>query len=139
VDNSVSRITLRRDENYRRKEIGCLKRRLFQRGVMSRTVGPRLIHPPPPRPAILYVHGFLFAGWLLVFIVQPAFVRIHNVQMHRKLGWFGLAMGVAMLIVGGAQLTALISPLNSRPYANVPRQENSPTTNKIASKVHLPD
>lgn len=83
----------------------------------SRTVGPHLIHPPSPRPAILYVHAFLFAGWLLFFIVQSALVRMRNVQVHRKLGWFGLAMGVAMLIVGVAT-TIVMTKLDIREGVN---------------------
>lgn len=79
----------------------------------SRTVGARLIHPPSPRPPILYVHALLFAGWLLFFIVQSALVRTRNVKVHRKLGWFGLAMGVAMPVVGVAT-TIVMTKLDTR-------------------------
>jgi hypothetical protein len=66
----------------------------------SFTVGTRLIHPSSPRPTILYFHAALFTGWLVFFIVQSALVRTRNVKVHRKLGWFGLALGVAIPIVG---------------------------------------
>jgi hypothetical protein len=66
----------------------------------SHTVGGRLIRPPSRPPLILYFHAVLFTGWLLFFIVQSALVRTRNVKVHRKLGWFGLAMGVAMPFVG---------------------------------------
>jgi hypothetical protein len=66
----------------------------------SFTVGKRLIHPSSPRPTILYFHAALFTGWLVFFIVQSALVRTRNVQVHRKLGWFGLALGIAIPIVG---------------------------------------
>jgi hypothetical protein len=68
----------------------------------SRTINARLIHPPSPPPRILYFHGVLFFGWLLFFILQSVLVRTRNVKVHRKLGWFGLAMGVAVPIVGVA-------------------------------------
>ena len=35
----------------------------------SRTVSPRLIHPPSPRPVILYVHAALFTGWIILFMI----------------------------------------------------------------------
>lgn len=66
----------------------------------SRTVGPRLIHPPSPPPAVLYFHAVLFTGWLGFFIVQSALIRTRNVKVHRQLGWFGLALGIAIPIVG---------------------------------------
>ena len=72
----------------------------------SRTINGRLIHPPSPPPLILYLHAVLFTSWLLFFIVQSALVRTRNVKVHRKLRWFGLAMGVAMPIVGIA--TAIV-------------------------------
>ncbi|HET8923731.1 MAG TPA: hypothetical protein VFN26_12140 [Candidatus Acidoferrum sp.] len=72
----------------------------------SRTVGPRLIHPPSPRPGILYLHAVLFTGWLAFFIAQSALVRTRNVRLHRRLGWFGLALGVTIPIVGTA--TAIV-------------------------------
>ena len=66
----------------------------------SRTVGPRLIHPPSPPPTILYFHAVLFSTWVAFFIAQSALVRTRNVKVHRKLGWLGLALGTAIPIVG---------------------------------------
>jgi hypothetical protein len=70
------------------------------------TVVGRLIHPPSPPPLILYFHALVFVGWLVFFIVQSSLVRTRNVKVHRKLGWFGLAMGVAVSFVGIA--TAIV-------------------------------
>jgi hypothetical protein len=64
------------------------------------TVNNNLIHPDLPRPWILWVHGILFSGWLLFFILQSALVRTRNVRVHRNLGWFGAAMGAAIVVVG---------------------------------------
>jgi hypothetical protein len=66
----------------------------------SFTVNANLFHPPSARPAILYVHAALFTGWLVFLIVQSALVRARHVKVHKKLGWFGLVMGVAMPLVG---------------------------------------
>jgi hypothetical protein len=66
----------------------------------SRTVGQRLIHPAVPPPFILYVHAAVFSGWVLFFIFQSALVRTHNVKLHRLTGWFGVALGVMIPVLG---------------------------------------
>jgi len=66
----------------------------------SHTVNDNLIHAHPIRPIILWFHAIAFCGWVVFFIVQSALVRTHNVSIHRKLGWFGLALGIAMIVLG---------------------------------------
>jgi len=79
---------------------------LIVAGVVSsgfgRTIGARLIHPPSPRPALLYIHAAVFASWILLFIAQTGLIATRNVRLHRKLGVLGLALGVSMPIVGVA-------------------------------------
>ena len=72
----------------------------------SHTVNEGLIHPSSPRPLILYFHAPIFAGWVIFFIVQSALIRTSNVRLHRQAGWFGLAFGVALPVLGVA--TAII-------------------------------
>jgi hypothetical protein len=71
------------------------------------TVGDNLFHPATPRPWILYVHAALFSSWLIFFIVQSALVRTRNTSVHKRLGWFGLGMGILMPIVGVATAIAM--------------------------------
>jgi hypothetical protein len=66
----------------------------------SHTIGDNLIHPAIPRPLLLYFHGACFAGWIAFFIFQSALVRTHNLRIHRMTGWFGAALGVAMVLLG---------------------------------------
>jgi hypothetical protein len=66
----------------------------------SFTIDKNLIHPAVPRPWILYVHAFVFPGWLVFFILQSTLVRSRKVQWHRRLGWFGVALGTLIPIVG---------------------------------------
>jgi FtsH-binding integral membrane protein len=66
----------------------------------SHTVSQNLFHPDLPRPWILWVHGALFSGWLLFFILQSTLIRTRNVRVHRNLGWFGVALGAAIVVVG---------------------------------------
>jgi hypothetical protein len=42
----------------------------------------------------------VFSGWVVFFIFQSALVRTHNVRLHRRTGWFGVAMGALMPLVG---------------------------------------
>ncbi|HXB61219.1 MAG TPA: hypothetical protein VNU94_00035 [Acidobacteriaceae bacterium] len=66
----------------------------------SHTVNQNLFHPNPIPPVILWCHAIAFCGWVVFFIVQSALVRTHNVKIHRKLGWFGLVLGIVMILLG---------------------------------------
>lgn len=66
----------------------------------SHTIDQNLIHATPVRPWILYLHGAVFSGWVVFFIVQSSLVRMHKVRVHRTLGWLGLAWGVAIVVLG---------------------------------------
>jgi hypothetical protein len=68
----------------------------------SHTIDSNLIHAVPVRPWILYLHATAFSGWVAFFILQSALVRTRNVRAHRTLGWFGVAMGAGMPVLGVA-------------------------------------
>jgi hypothetical protein len=66
----------------------------------SRTVDQNLIHAEVPRPKALWFHGLLFYAWVLFFVLQSVLVRMRSVKLHKTLGWFGAAMGVAVVVAG---------------------------------------
>ena len=66
----------------------------------SQTIDHNLIHPTPLPPFILNLHAIAFSGWVVFFILQSALVRTRKVRIHRTLGWFGVALAVAMLVLG---------------------------------------
>jgi hypothetical protein len=66
----------------------------------SHTVDKRLIHAIPPRPAILYLHAAVFSGWVILHILQSALIRMRKVWLHRLIGWFGVALGAAIPVLG---------------------------------------
>jgi hypothetical protein len=66
----------------------------------SHTIDHNLIHPSPIPPLVLYIHAIVFPAWVLFFILQSTLVRLHNVRLHRRLGWFGVGLAVAIVIVG---------------------------------------
>jgi len=51
--------------------------------------------------ATVHLHALLFMSWLVLFIVQTNLIAMHRVKMHRKLGYFGVALAAAMIVVGG--------------------------------------
>src|SRR5262245_61651804 len=53
-------------------------------------------------PPVIYVHGTLLFAWLIFFIAQASLIRVRSVLMHRRLGWFGALLGVAIVISGVA-------------------------------------
>ena len=66
----------------------------------SHTINDNLFHPTVPRPTLLSFHAACFSGWVAFFIFQSALVRTHNVRIHRLTGWFGAALGTAMIVLG---------------------------------------
>lgn len=66
----------------------------------SQTIDENLIHAAVHRPSILYLHAAVFFGWLIFYIVQSLLVRIHNVPLHRQIGWFGVGLGAAIVLLG---------------------------------------
>lgn len=66
----------------------------------SRTVSNSLIHATPLRPLVLWLHAAVFFGWVFFYILQTALVRTRNVKIHRTLGWFGVAIGSVIPILG---------------------------------------
>jgi hypothetical protein len=68
----------------------------------GRGIDANFIHPPSARPPVLYVRAATFTGWPLFLILQSTLVRTHYLRVHRRIGWFGLALGLAMPFVGVA-------------------------------------
>jgi len=66
----------------------------------SHTINENLIHPAIPRPFILYIHAAVFSTWLVFYIFQSVLIRTHHVALHRLTGWFGVALGVTMPVLG---------------------------------------
>lgn len=60
----------------------------------------QLIHPLHPKPMVMWIHGLVFSAWVLFYIAQSALVRVHNIRLHRTIGWFGVVLGASLPIVG---------------------------------------
>ncbi len=59
---------------------------------------------PPGLPLLLVLHAAIFGAWVLLFIAQPALVARRSVSAHRTLGWVGVALACAMILLGGSAI-----------------------------------
>jgi hypothetical protein len=66
----------------------------------SHSINENLFHAAIPRPVLLWIHGAAFSGWVAFYIFQSALVRTKNLRWHRFFGWFGAALGAAMVGLG---------------------------------------
>ena len=73
----------------------------------SQTIDKKLLHPTPPRPIVLYVHAIVFFGWVFLFMLQSALVRTRMIRWHRRIGWFGVGLGAAVVGVGVCTAVAM--------------------------------
>jgi hypothetical protein len=55
---------------------------------------------------LVHVHGALFTGWVVLFIVQTALVASHRTRVHQRLGIAGGVLAAAMVAVGVATAIA---------------------------------
>ena len=85
-----------------------------------------LIHASPLPPSVLYIHAIVFPGWVVFFIVQSALIRSHNVRVHRRLGWFGVGLAVAVVVLGAWTSASMVrfsiehkDPFNSTAFTIV--------------------
>jgi hypothetical protein len=49
---------------------------------------------------LVHLHGALFTGWVVLFIVQTALVASHRTRVHQRLGIAGGLLAAAMVVVG---------------------------------------
>lgn len=52
-------------------------------------------------PFSVHVHAVLFYGWIAFLASQILLVRTRNTPLHKRLGYAGLGLAVAMVAVGG--------------------------------------
>lgn len=53
-----------------------------------------------PMTTVVHLHGALFTGWVVLFIIQTALVAARRVKLHQWLGIAGAVLAAAMFVVG---------------------------------------
>ena len=56
--------------------------------------------PLEPLSPLIMVHGTAFTLWVALFIAQTSLVAANRRDIHRKLGWWGAGLAVAMVVLG---------------------------------------
>jgi hypothetical protein len=51
-------------------------------------------------PPVVHLHGIVFISWMTLLMVQTWLINVRNVALHRSLGTFGIALGMAVLFTG---------------------------------------
>lgn len=49
-------------------------------------------------PLYLQVHGLAFSAWVVLFTAQTLLVAARRTDVHRRLGWAGVALAVVMVV-----------------------------------------
>lgn len=66
----------------------------------ARTYYLKTLFPTPSFPLLFHIHGGLFTAWMFVLVLQVSLVAARRTALHRKVGWIGLALMVAMVVTG---------------------------------------
>jgi hypothetical protein len=53
-----------------------------------------------PAPPVVHLHGFTYFAWMVLLVTQATLVNVRNVALHRSLGMFGIALAMAVIIMG---------------------------------------
>ena len=76
----------------------------FMVGVMLVGFWPtyfgRLLRGDIARPFVVQLHGLVFVGWMTLLVAQVVLAWRGRVQMHRRVGRWGIAYGVLVLVMG---------------------------------------
>jgi hypothetical protein len=60
----------------------------------------RLLRHDPNLTLLVHVHGFVMAAWIALFVAQTVLIAQHRIALHRRLGVFGVAIALLVLMVG---------------------------------------
>jgi hypothetical protein len=55
---------------------------------------------PPVARTIIYVHGFVMAAWVLLFVTQVFLISSKRIKLHQKLGFAGLGLAILVFATG---------------------------------------
>ncbi|MFI5231717.1 MAG: hypothetical protein ACHQSE_04315 [Gemmatimonadales bacterium] len=68
--------------------------------TFARTFFLQPLFGTPALPLLLRIHGVAMSGWVILLVVQTSLVAANRVRWHRRLGWFGVAWAVFVVVLG---------------------------------------
>ena len=60
----------------------------------------RLLHHDPNLTLLVHVHGFVMSAWIALFLFQSLLVAKRRIQLHKRLGVFGVGLAALMVLLG---------------------------------------
>lgn len=90
----------------------------FSRTFFLRPLFPEWAAEHSPTEPFFYVHGVVFATWFALLVAQPFLVATGRIDLHRRLGWLGA--GLAVAILGMGTLGALLAAGRPTGFVDVP-------------------
>jgi len=73
---------------------------------------------PAPQESFFLVHGLFFTAWVVLLVGQTSFVAKGNLQLHRKMGMWGMGLAAAMVVLG--VMGAIIAARRSTGFVGIP-------------------
>lgn len=66
----------------------------------SNTYLPKMLNPSVQLPAIIHIHGLVFMLWLAFFLFQVTLIARNKIDLHARLGPWGVLFTLVMLVAG---------------------------------------
>ena len=60
----------------------------------------RLLRGDIARPLVIQIHGLVFIGWMALLVMQVVLAWRGRVKAHRRVGNWGIAYGILVLVMG---------------------------------------
>lgn len=54
----------------------------------------------PPLTPLVVLHGVVFSGWMVAYVLQAALIASRKRELHKRLGYVFTGLGVAMILLG---------------------------------------
>lgn len=77
-----------------------------------------LVFYPRPNPTLtplVWLHGLMFSGWMLIFLVQARLVAAGHRDLHRKLGLWSMVFAIALIPLMIATTIGQVARANQPP------------------------
>jgi len=73
---------------------------------------------PSPSETVFYVHGAVFAAWIVLLVTQTSLVAGGRTELHRRIGPYSAMLAVVMVVLG--TIGALIAARRPTGFVQVP-------------------